>query len=263
MIQPIWAQQTCIAASCLITKVDKPFCGKASNQLSRAIAGILAASLLISVGFGSYGLLAFPVVLVAGTAFGLPMLLLFRKLRWLSWWHAMIGGALCAAPLVLYYLSINPGHTEHVGLYNSVYAIGLGSLGGLVAWVVGVFRNPSFIVTDTAFPGSIVLALPILAALYLYHDALRPHYLYGCITSYEAAEHPTPWNHSYITVETEDGGIFRDGITVGNSDPKIVGNCAWGSRKRTASLRGFYYSVHSVDSNGCSQQCPNRAPDDA
>ncbi|MEM7099016.1 MAG: hypothetical protein AAF541_12215 [Pseudomonadota bacterium] len=211
------------------------------------------------MSFGSYGVFAFPIVLVGGLLFGLPIILLCKKLNWLNWWQALLGGILAPVPYILFYLSANPGHTEHVGLYNSVFALGMGMLGALVVWVVGIFRNPVFQPSNTRFPLSFLLAVPLLTGVYYYHDALAPEYLLGCITSYEPAENPTPWNTAYITVVTEDGNTFRDGITVGYSNPDIVGNCAWGSKKRTVFLQTFMYSSHSVDSKGCQPPCPNQS----
>ena len=224
----------------------------------RIIGGITVAAVLIASTFGFYGALAFPVVFVAGLALGAPCFLGLRKLGYLSWWHAALAGVLCAVPLVLIYLGINPGHTQHVGLYNSVYAVWMGFVGGVVVWMVAIFRNREY-PEHWSFPRSILVVLPIMLAFFAYRTELEPEYLYGCIVGYEAAENPTPWEHAYAKVELSNGIVTPMPLTVGYSNPEIVGNCAWYSRKKNASLAGFNYSLHTNNSNGkCSPPCPNQ-----
>lgn len=224
----------------------------------RAISGIGLASLLIAFTFTSYWLIAFPVIFVSGLVFGIPTFMALRKLGWLRWWHASLAGILCAIPLVAFYLGINPGHTQHVGLYNSVYAISGGFAGGAIAWLAVVFKNPEYPGHDD-FPKSIVMMIPIMLAFFVYRSELEPEYLHGCIVGYEAAENPTSWEYAYAEVALVDGSTAKMSLTVGYSKPEIVGNCAWYSVKKNALLTGVNYSLHSTDSIGqCMPPCPNQ-----
>ncbi|MEM1439665.1 MAG: hypothetical protein AAF545_00510 [Pseudomonadota bacterium] len=226
--------------------------------MPRAILAVFLASLVIALPFGMFWMIALPVTFVAGLLFGLPLLFLLRTFNWVSWWHVVLAGVVTSLPYIGFYLRLNTGHTEHVGLYNSVYAVAMGMLGGLIVWVVGVFRNPTFSAADTPFPKSVVLAPLLIATVFNYRGKLAPEYVHGCITDFKSVENPTPWNHAVVTVVTDDGETYKDGITIGHSDPAIVGNCAWGSKKRTATLSRYYYTLHSTQSNQCVRQCPNQ-----
>lgn len=224
----------------------------------RALGALALAALLIALPFGSLAIFAFPIVLIFGAMFGLPLLLLFRQLRWLAWWQALLAGALCAAPLDVLYLSINQGHSDFVGLLNSVYCLGMGAFGGLVVWLAGVFRNPAFFPDNAPWPRSLPLAVPIFAALWFYHQALEPVYLYGCIKAYEPIAAPSDWAAAQITVQTQERETIKASVTIGNADARIVGNCTWLSKRHTPSLQGFDYFIHDVNAQrGCIVPCKN------
>ena len=227
----------------------------------RALGAFAFAALLIALPFDVYAIIAFPVVLVLGALFGLPLLLLFRRLRWLAWWQALLAGVMCAAPLDLVYLSLNQGHSDFVGLLNSVYCLGMGALGGLVVWLVGVFRNPAFLPENAPWPTSLLLVLPLFGGLWFYHHALDPAFLYGCIKGYEQVPAPSDWDGARITVQTEEGETVKASVTIGDADPRIVGNCTWLSKRRTASLQGFDYFIHDVNAQrGCRVSCGGVTP---
>ncbi len=215
--------------------------------------------MLIAVTFGQFAFLAFPVALIAGIVFGIPIAMVLRNQGWTAWWHSLAGGIACSLPLIVYYIGMNPGHTSHVGLYNSMYAISMGTAGGLVFWLLAVFRNPQFSPIQTAWPLSLLLVPVILIAMHQYRGALEPKYLYGCITAYEEIDNPTAWQYSRVSIETDEGVIADATMTQGYSNPDVVGNCAWISKKRTVSLQGYRYSLHSSDAKGCQNACPNGA----
>jgi hypothetical protein len=195
--------------------------------------------------------------LLTGLMLGLPIAFLLRKLGWTAWWFSMAGGIACSLPLVVYYLGMNPGHTAHVGLYNSIYALVMGALGGVVFWCLAIFRNAAFSPTQTNWPRSLLITPLMLIALVPYRDAVEPVYLYGCITSYEELEEPTAWEYSVVSILTDEGVIARATMTQGYSNPGVVGNCAWISKRKNASLSGFTYYLHASNANGCQQTCPN------
>jgi len=225
--------------------------------VTRVLLAIVVAAFGISTSFRGLWFLAFPVVVIAGAVFGLPLLFLARKLGWLAWWQAMIIGGLCAVPLVEFYLSGNAAHTERAGLQNSVYALGMGLFGGLIVWGLGIFRNPLFTAVDMAFPKSAVLSVPILIASFLYHDTLTPQQVPGRITSYTPADNPTDFAHAYITILTEEGITVRKLVTKRYPDPEIVGQCAVVLKKKNASLSRFDYVLDTVN-EGCENFDPSR-----
>lgn len=223
----------------------------------RAAGAISLVALLIALTFGQFAFLAFPVTLLAGLVIGLPIALLLKKQGWTAWWFSMAGGIACSLPLVIFYLGINPGHTAHVGLYNSMYALGMGALGGLIFWFLAVFRNAAFSPTQTDWPKSLLIAPVILIAFVPYRSALEPESLYGCITSYQQLDKPTAWEYSVVSVLTDEGVTVQTTMTKGYSNPEVIGNCAWISRKKNASLSGFTYSLHTPSASGCQRPCPN------
>lgn len=215
--------------------------------MARVLYAFGAAAFLISSIFGAFWLLALPVVLIGAIGFGLPLLLLARKLGWLAWWQAMIAGGLSTVPVIWVYLSMNAAATERVGLRNSVYALGMGLFGGLIVWGLGVFRNPRFTPIDMALPKSVFLSVPILVACAVYHIALKDQQVQGQIISYEAVDNPTPWEHARVTVLMGDGVTFQDMVSERYSDPAVVGECASVFKRRAASLTRFVYIFERVE----------------
>ncbi len=71
--------------------------------------------------------------------FGLPLVLLFDRRHWRSWWQFAIGGAVCALPTLLLYAAL--GSPEHLQPFGAFPALGLlfwGCTSGLVFWLLGV-----------------------------------------------------------------------------------------------------------------------------
>jgi|TARA_B110000971_G_C19998510_1_gene495552 hypothetical protein len=221
----------------------------------RVLIGIIVVSMLIAASSGSFATLVFPFVLVGGLVFGIPLFLIFRDLGWLSWWHAALAGILCAVALMVLVLPSPPSRR----LLDLLYAVTMGGFGGVVLWIIAIFRNPMY-PEQRSFPKSIIMILPITALLFGYKIELQPESFHGCVVGYVAAENPTSWEYAYAEVEAGDGNILQIPLTKGSSNPEIIGGCASYSRTKNASLTGFNYIVHSTRSNGeCSPPCLSQA----
>ena len=225
--------------------------------MGRIISVIAFVALSIAATFNELAVIVFPIILVTGLVFGTPIALALRKWRWTQWWQSAIGGMLCSAPLILYYLGLNPGRREWTGLADSVYLLLPALAGGLVFWLLVVFRNSYFGTQNQAWPMSILAAPIVLVALNQYRVALEPVFLFGCITHYEELAEPTPWRHSRVAIATDEGEMASATLTVGYSNPDVVGNCASISKRRTALLQDYFYALHSTIANGCNIACPN------
>ena len=77
----------------------------------------------------------FPVAIVMAFIFGLPVLLIFRKLRLGSWWQFGMAGFVSAIPFWIELSKpLTSVHWMESGLYNSLNYLGSGFLGGLSYW---------------------------------------------------------------------------------------------------------------------------------
>ncbi|MCC5873385.1 MAG: hypothetical protein JJU22_13370 [Gammaproteobacteria bacterium] len=147
-------------------------------------------------------------------------------------------------------------------LQDVTYILGSALVTGLVVWIVGVYRNPYFGETVMRFPRSMLLAVPLLALTFAYHQALRPEYVEGCIVDFLPVASPTPWHHADAKLSGRHGDTFLAGMTVGYASPDVVGRCGRVARYRTALLAGYRYRLMSTSTAGYDPLCPGqpRAP---
>ena len=221
--------------------------------MPRAIIALLLTAISIyiaSVNEGApfYDLVLF-LTIIFSSIIGIPILLVMKLRKWGEWWQCILAAMLI--PTLIGVLG-NPKIYTFVGGIIHLMAL------GLIVWLTGIYRNPEFTSPKQKFPISILVTPFVAIPLLIYWQALESKQIHGCIVDYEPAENPTAWDHSFVTVVTEDGETYRDGLTVGYSDPAVVGNCAWGTLTPTASLKNYTYSLHSPDSNGCNKICPNQ-----
>lgn len=81
--------------------------------------------------------------------FGVPLLWLFVRRRWTSWWQCM-AAALAAATLFLllwFFVLTNWEHFLLNGLGLSLYAWAVAVVAGGVFWLIAFWRNPRFAVS--------------------------------------------------------------------------------------------------------------------
>ena len=81
-----------------------------------------------------------PVTSLSSFLFGLPLYLLWKRHRWLSWSHSLAGGFLCAIPFAAALLYGNPLSYSVQILIGICFAVG--ALVGLVFWaLMFIFRS--------------------------------------------------------------------------------------------------------------------------
>jgi hypothetical protein len=76
---------------------------------------------------------------VSATFFGLPLVVLFDRHRWRSWWAFALGGVAVSLPTVLLYAVTQ--HPEHLQPFGIMPALGVflwGGCSGIVFWLLGV-----------------------------------------------------------------------------------------------------------------------------
>jgi hypothetical protein len=120
--------------------------GSSRVAIAFVITPILASVLLTIVTLQGFWLLFGPIFIYPFmVAIGLPVFLVFWKLKWLEWWHAAGIGLLTSAVFVwLWEGSINPYHVEIYGLQEGSLYLTAGYLTGLVFWFAGIYRNAVF-----------------------------------------------------------------------------------------------------------------------
>jgi hypothetical protein len=84
-----------------------------------------------------------PIGLVVAYAsallFGLPLLLMFDRRQWRTWWHFTIGGAICAVPAMMVYGIVGtPEHLPRFGPLAASAVLGWGASSGMVFWLLGI-----------------------------------------------------------------------------------------------------------------------------
>jgi hypothetical protein len=82
-----------------------------------------------------FWLIGFPLAIVSALIFGLPLALVFRKLRLTQWWQFGTGGFVCAIPV---WIELSQPFTSvrwpQSGLYDSLNYLGSGLASGLSFW---------------------------------------------------------------------------------------------------------------------------------
>jgi len=142
--------------------------------MRRALIALFVAPLLVSLMFGVFALLAFPVMVVVTVVLALPLFFLLRKAQWLRWWHAVLAGSLCGLCFAAANtLGVYGGTLDRLVNSNNVYFVGLGALVGFVYWWLGIFRNPSFPFVPSSFPWSVALLIPVVVAGVAVHRSLQ------------------------------------------------------------------------------------------
>lgn len=144
--------------------------------MHRIYAGFLFAPLIVIVATcilsGGEGILLFLPMLAFAYAFTLviaiPIFFLFKRLRWLQWWHATAVGLFISAIFIFFF--IGGGNPYHFEIYGYGQALGFAAMGfsvGAVFWFIAIFRNEAF----SYVPQHVPLALPV-AGIFLLATAL-------------------------------------------------------------------------------------------
>lgn len=168
------------------------------TALHRATIGFfvapLAAAALLAITIGNTGVAGFslmilyPVMLILV----LPVFLLFRKLKWLRWWHAcVVGGvaALLVAPDVDF--RISRVDAEEISSAIAYLSVGFGA--AFVFWCIAVFREPAYPYLSRRFPiPPLVLGIVLVIAGVYLRVMLEPQFLQGKITALLPADHGQP-----------------------------------------------------------------------
>lgn len=117
-----------------------------STLVSAAVIGVTAATCsTCGVGLVNgtkiwcalpiYWLFGFPVAIATAIVVGLPLTLIFWKLRLVRWWQFGIAGFVCAIPAWIDIAEpFTSGRWAQSGLYDALNYLGSGLAGGLAYW---------------------------------------------------------------------------------------------------------------------------------
>ena len=228
--------------------------------MPRVIFALFAAPALVSLAYGWGAFVAYPLGLICAILFGGPMFILCRKQGWLDWWHCVIAGTLCAAPIIiLFVFSVNPGYVARTGPIVSLMLAASGAIAGLLFWWIGLFRNRRLHNPAASHPLTMLILIPIAGIVAAYGSQL-------------VAE-PMPVRIVEVTkkpeVRGEDGQAaiqLSNGETVVGELSYVFlasakpGACFNATARRSIFLtRKLYYLGHSVSDSTCSAAKANHS----
>lgn len=177
------------------------------TALHRATIGLfvapLAAAALLAITIGNTGIAGFSLMILypVTLVLVLPVFLLFRRFKWLRWWHAcVVGGvaALLVAPDVDF--RISRIDAEEISSAIAYLSVGFGA--AFVFWCIAVFREPAYPYLPRRFPIlPLVLGIVLVAAGARLRVMLEPQFLQGKIAALLPADHGQP----RATVQLDDG----------------------------------------------------------
>ena len=82
---------------------------------------------------------------IAMVLFGVPLVCLFVRKRWVAWWQSILGGVLVSSIcLVLWFATSTWEEFLHNWLELTTYGLGWAAVGGIVFWFIALWRNPRF-----------------------------------------------------------------------------------------------------------------------
>ena len=159
----------------------------------RIYAGFLFSPIIVTIATcvlsGGEGVFLFLPMLVFAYGFTLviavPLFFLFRKLKWLQWWHAAAVGSLAGAIFAWLLVSgANPYHFEIYGYGQELEFIAIGFFIGAVFWVLALMGNEAYPYISSRFPKSLLATgVLLLAATLLLPYAYRTSNTQGEITA--------------------------------------------------------------------------------
>jgi len=137
----------------------------------------------------------------------LPLFFLFRKIKWLQWWHAAIAGLLIGSVFVLFYVTdVNSYNIEIYGLSGSLNFLTLGFFIAVVFWIIAVFRNAAFPYVSRRFPISLpIVGVLLLVASFYMPKAFATSSAHGEITAVLSPDNGRP----VVQVKLESGENVR------------------------------------------------------
>lgn len=127
----------------------------------RVLLGLLLTPLILQLPhlippYGTFTMWWFRLMLVIGyTAmllFGVPLVWLFIRKRWLSWWQSVLGGLIAVSLfLVLWFVTSPWEYFVLNGLSLTLSTLLLAAIGGFVFWVIALWRNSRFTGPNNSF----------------------------------------------------------------------------------------------------------------
>jgi hypothetical protein len=165
-------------------------------------------------------------MLVVTVAVALPLFLVFRKLRWLNWWHACIAGAICGATITsLYWFSSPLDHIEYVGAQTALFFVGFGTLVGLAFWWIGIFRNAVFPFVSPRFPGTMLVVVPVAIAGVWLHQRLEPQFIEGRVLAVLVEPQLNPERSGAVQLRLRSGSLVEVRLPAGRRSLSPIGQC--------------------------------------
>lgn len=225
--------------------------------MRRAIGTMFVIPLFLSIGFGPLAFIALPVLLLVVTVLALPLFLLLRQWEKLDWWHAVLGGGVCALIATwVYFRSGNPLHADFAGPSNTALWLAIGLTGAASHWWLGIFKNNELPFVSPSPPYSMIMVIPLVLGLGYYHKIMIP--IAGptaCIEVQHTLPEPTAWRFAEIEVRLAGDHIEKFSLTQGGAQKDHVGQCAHSWQRPTFTLTGTRYLYSGISEGQCGIDC--------
>jgi hypothetical protein len=224
--------------------------------MSRALTALFVVPLLASLVFGVLSVVAAPVMLVIAFVVALPLLLVFRKLRWLNWWHACTAGAVCGSAFTaIYWFSSPPYHIEYIGARTALFFVGFGALIGLAFWWTGIFRNNVFPFVSPRFPRTVLMVVPVAVVGVWLHQRLEPQFVEGRVVAVLVEPELKPERSGAVQLRLRSGSLVEARLPAGGGSLSPVGQCYSLSERWSITQSHKLYFLHAPKFGERSDDC--------
>lgn len=220
--------------------------------MTRVVAAFFLAPLVVSLAFGIFAVMAYPIMLAITVVVAVPLFVILRKFKKLNWWHAALSGAACS----LCYAVFDIHDIDNLLGQNTLSFAGLGAMAGFIFWWIGVYKNPLFEFVPGNFPFSTLILLPIVALGIWTHQQLGYEYFKGRVLAISADNpYPIPSDRCTARVRLSGGKeVLADFWGCDWSRDVVIDKC-FHLNRRWSTLRFRYVYAVSVGFGGGVDDC--------
>jgi hypothetical protein len=141
--------------------------------VGRVVSAFFIAPLLVSLAYGPLVIVVYPMFLIVMLVLGAPLFLAFRRLGWLSWWHAVLVGVMCSTAGMYFDLGSNPVRAEMYGPSHTISFATMGAGVGLLFWWLALFRNERYPGISRNPPKSMLWLVPLAVLAWVAYDRVE------------------------------------------------------------------------------------------
>ena len=172
----------------------------------------------------------------------MPLLLLFKHLGWLQWWHAVLAGAVCSLPGLYLEIGDNPVRAMIYGPTVVIGFLSIGAAAGFIFWLAGLRGNAKFPGAGGRIPKTTLLLIPLAIVALTLYTALDTTSLQGRPVSIDTTS-KGPVSYGTAKVRLTDGREISALILDHHRVPDLPKVCVLMTTRRSISLVGSEYWI--------------------